>query len=500
MATNWITKALGEMSKLRNYVGTLGWGITGSWSRPYKLDSSKVDHEKARGLYDNTIDDYKLGAGFVKPVINTTAAFVGVPEFRSLDEEVEKILNKFIESYRARATRTQRNSIRDGDCYVWITREEQRNKELYPASTNARVVYNILPPEQVKDIVLDPITGEPTAYILKSEHTWIDDDFNEKKYTLTQIVKAGERIVEVEGEKPADLETGTIPSPWSFIPIVHFKNEADEHEKYGKSDAEAIEPFIKAYHDVMIHAISGSKMHSTPKLKLKLKDVAAFLRNNYGVDDPAKFAKEGKKISLDGKDALFLNETEDAEFIEVRSATGDAKLLLQLLFYCIVDTSETPEFVFGVHTPSSLASTKEQMPVLVRKVERKRDQFSESWQRVARIVLAMTSHGDNKSFSTYDTNLEWPEVDPRDSKESAEEIEIIVRALAQAVTVGLISEEAAVQYLSWFIDTMSDYKKVENGEKSEEKKLLETKLKRMRLEDSQFLSEQLKEIDKLIKK
>ncbi|MFA9457419.1 phage portal protein [Halalkalibacter sp. AB-rgal2] len=494
---NWINKAIGEMSRLRTNIGMFGWGVVGSWSRPYKLDSSKVDYQKARELYDNTDDEYKLGAGFVKPVVNTAAAFIGVPRFRSQDEDAEKILNEFMERYRARATRIHRNSIRDGDSYVWITREEQKNKTLYPSSPSTRIVLNILPPEQVQDIILDPITSEPMAYILESEHTWVDDEFNKKKYKMIQIIKAGERIVKVEGAKPPDLETGQIPSMWNFLPIVHFKNKSDEHEKYGKSDTEAIEPFLKAYHDVMIHAITGSKMHSTPKLKLKIKDVAAFLRNNYGIDDPVKFAKEGKGINLDGKEALFLSESEDAEFIEVRSATGDAKLLLQLLFYCIVDTSETPEFVFGVHTPSSLASTKEQMPVLVRKVERKRDQFSESWQHVARIVLAMTSHGENKNIETYETTLEWSEVDPRDSKESAEEIEIIVKALSQAVTNELISEDAAVQYLSRFIDTMNDYHSTEGD--SEEQRIVKSKLKRMRLEDGQFLEKQLKEIDKLLR-
>lgn len=488
------------MSRLRNYAGMLGWGITGSWSRPYKLDSSKVNYQQARELYDNTTDDYKLGAGFVKPVINTTTAFVGVPRYRSQEEEAERILKKFVDGNRAKIIRTQRNSIRDGDSYVWITREKLKEKELYPSSSNERIVFNIVPPEQVKEIILDPITGEPTAYILESEHTWVDDTFNEKKYKLTQIVRAGERVVKVDGEAPENLPVGTIPSPWSFIPIVHFKNESDEYEKYGKSDIEAIEPFLKAYHDVMIHAITGSKMHSTPKLKLKLKDVKKFMQENYGIDDVGKYVRDGGKLSLDGLDMLTLSETDDAEFIEVRSATGDAKLLLQLLFYCIVDTSETPEFVFGVHTPSSLASTKEQMPVLVRKVERKRDQFSEPWQRIARIVLAMTAYGENKKIASYDTTLEWPEVDPRDSKESAEEIEIIVRALSQAITTELISEDAAVQYLSRFIDTMNDYKNAQDGSDSEEQRLLKTKLKRMRLEDSQFLSDQLKEIDKLLKK
>ena len=147
--------------------------------------------------------------------------------------------------------------------------------------------------------------------------------------------------------------------------------------KYGQSDIEPIAPYVKAYHDVMLHALKGSKMHSTPKLKLKLKNVTEFLANNFGIEDPVKFAKEGGTINLDGHEILFFTEGEDAEFIEAKSATGDAKDLLKLIFYCIVDISETPEFIFGVHTPSALASVKEQMPIMVNKVKRKREQFAE---------------------------------------------------------------------------------------------------------------------------
>src|SRR5699024_1893409 len=125
-----------------------------------------------------------------------------------------------------------------------------------------------------------------------------------------------------------------------FIPIVHFKNAADEFEKYGRSEIEIIEPFIKSYHDVMLHAMQGSKMHSTPRLKLKLKDISGFLRNNMGIDDVPKFIKEGGQLSLDGNEMVILSEDDEAEFIEARSSTGDAKELLKLLFFCIVDASE----------------------------------------------------------------------------------------------------------------------------------------------------------------
>ncbi len=58
----------------------------------------------------------------------------------------------------------------------------------------------------------------------------------------------------------------------------------------------------------MLHAINGSKMHSTPRLKLKLKDVSGFLLHNFGIGDVAKFAAEGKTINLDGRELLILTD------------------------------------------------------------------------------------------------------------------------------------------------------------------------------------------------
>src|SRR5699024_9064965 len=127
-------------------------------------------------------------------------------------------------------------------------------------------------------------------------------------------------------------------------------------------------------------------------------------------------------LSLDGNEMVILSEDDEAEFIEARSATGDAKELLKLLFFCIVDASETPEFVFGVHTPASQASVKEQMPVLIRNIERKRSDITDAWQHLARIVLAMTTQAENISLSTYETTVTWDKIDPRSGEEIANEV------------------------------------------------------------------------------
>lgn len=503
MASFW-GKVAGEISKLReSAVGFFG----GSFHRAYKLDSTKVDYERARELYRNTHDNYKLGAGFAKPVVNTQVSFMGVPSFINQDKDAQDILTTFTDSNKSEIQKTHLNALREGDCYVWITREESRNVSLYP-ERKTLLVYNIIPPEQVRDIVLDPITNEPIEYILESEHEWEDEKGNKKRGNMIQKIgieqsedgtsHTGYREIEVDGDTPPGVEVGKKSNAWDFIPIIHFKNDSDENEKYGRSEIEAIEPFLKAYHDVMLHAMQGSKMHSTPRLKLKLKDVTGFLQNNFGITDVTKFLNEGGEINLDGHEMVILSEGDEAEFIEAKSATGDAKELLKLLFFCIVDTSETPEFVFGVHTPAAQASVKEQMPVLIRNIEKKRDSFSKNWQHLARIVLAMTSVSENKSFSTYETTLSWDKIDPRSGEEVANELKATVEALAIAQDKNMISHEATVEHLSKFIETMNDYFSEDKDVEGEKDRIIKSRLERERMSDTDYLNKQLDHINKTL--
>lgn len=489
-------KIVGEMSRLRGGIVSLfnglGWSLTtGTIGGTYTLDTSQIDYKFVRELYHNTDDEYKLGAGFAKKIINATVGFMGLPDIKSADEEAQERLKEFCEQNKSKMQRTHLKAILEADCYVWLTREDD-DSPLYP-EVRKRIVYNIIPPEQVKEIIRHPVTGKEIEYILKSSSTWTDESGAKRRAVIKQRINKDRRLIEVEGDQPPELEVGETPNPWGFIPIVHFKNEADETLAYGKSDLESVEPFFKVYHDVLLHAVQGSKMHSTPRLKLKLKDVATFLRNNFGINDPAEFAKKGGTINLNGHEMLILQHDDDADFIEAKSATGDTTALLEFIFYCIVSASETPEFVFGVHTPSSLASTQEQMPIFIQKIERKRLAFADNWQLMFRMVLSMISQAENESFSTYETKLAWEIIDPRDSKDVATEIKTIVEALDKALAGQFISLQAAVEFLKYWIDTMHDFESNDPKVKSEKDRIVQTFIFRSRLESGDGLDDEQKQ-------
>jgi len=464
----------------------------------YSLSSQKVTPKLAKDLYYNDDDDYKLAAGMTKPVINVPVGFMGVPTFVSEEENAANILQEFTDANTSKMQRTHRNALRDGKVYVWVTRQDRQNDPLYPEEQE-RLHYTIIPCHQVTQVQYDARTGDIAQFQFEKTHSWYDNSGRQERCSIIQTITPDEKTVEIDGGTPPDIDASTDANPWGFVPVVEFLNEIEDGDRTGRSDFESIEPYLRAYHDVMKYALQGSKNHSTPRLKLKVDQVAEFLRYNFGVDDIDRWVRDGGKINLAGKELIvFAGENEDAEYIEVSSATGDAISLLHLLFYLICETSETPEFAFGARLGANYASVKEQMPVLIRRVARKREFFEEAWQRVARMVLAMETQGRQVAISDYSVTLQWDKIDPRDSKEIAEELKISVDAMADGTEAALISRQSAVDYLARIVEEMDTYKSVDPERAGEREKIVRDMALARRLEDSELAQEELDKITYLL--
>lgn len=485
----WLKKAQGEISKLR----TRSWffNVNNMYSAPYSLGiEGHTDYRRARDLYYNRDDRYKLGAGFAKPIINTLAGFMGTPTFLCEDERAQEILDEFINEIRTVQLRLHQKNLIDGEVFIRLL-NIKADTTLYPENkSGTRLSCMLIPPEMIPTggIEYNPITGEYSAITILSKNKWIDERGDKHEYTFKQRITAQEIITTVEGNAPEGVASKTEVNTWGFIPIVHFKNEPDETELHGYSELEPIEPFLKAYHDVMIHAISGSKIHSTPKIKLKLKDVSKFLQNNF--PQAYKDLKTGKQTNIDiqYKDILLMEAEDDAEYIECSSAIGDTATLLQFLFYCIIDTSEVPEFAFGVHISSAQASTKEQSPILIRRIERKREQVEKSWLLFARMALSMLSTINGVKFNSFSTEIKWDAVMDKDQQADAQTLQTVTQALSTALDSNIISLQSAVDFLSNYVDTM-------DGWEDEKEKIEETKMFNKPLEEPYFQQKQIKQID-----
>lgn len=491
----WLDKAQGEMSRLR----TANWffNVRNMYSAPYSLGiAGHVDYKRARDLYYNRDDKYKLGAGFAKPIINTLAGFMGVPSFVCADEKAQEALDGFSKDLASVMQRVHQKNLIDGECFLRIV-NLPADTTLYPENnTKTRLGCVIIPPEQIPTggIEYDPVTHDYTAITILTKNRWIDDNGDQQEYKYRQRITKSEVITTIEGNAPEGVESTREANPWGFIPIVHFKNEPDETELHGYSELEPIEPFLKAYHDVMIHAISGSKMHSTPKVAFKLNDVKQFLQNNF--PDALKAIADGREATIDmnGKDLFLIKADEEAKFIECNSAIGDTSTLLEFIFYCIIDTSEVPEFAFGVHIASSQASTKEQSPILCRRIDRKREQVEESWQLFARMALAMLSSTTGTRFPSFATDVTWEAVMDKDEQADAQTLYNVTQALTMAMGSNIISAESAVNYLAGYISTMKEWEG-KNGEAGEKERIEESKMLNQPIEEAFSQQQQEKEID-----
>lgn len=494
----WLDKAQGEISKLR--MATWFFNVRNMYSAPYSLHiEGHVDYKRARDLYYNRDDAYKLGAGFAKPIVNTLAGFMGTPKFQCEDDAAQEALDGFCDGLTSIMQRVHQKNLIDGECFLRLV-NLPADTTLYPENkTQTRLGAVIIPPEQIPTggIEYDPVTHEYTAITILTKNKWVDENGDIQEYRYRQRITKGDVTTTVDGKAPDGVVSKQEINPWGFIPIVHFRNEPDETELHGYSELEPIEPFLKAYNDVMIHAISGSKMHSTPKVAFKLNDVKAFLQNNF--PSAARDLQQGKPATIDmnGKDLFLLKSDENAGFIECASAIGDTSPLLQFIFYCIIDTSEVPEFAFGVHISSSQASTKEQSPILCRRIDRKREQVESSWQMFARMALAMLSATSGSRFASFAADVVWDAVMDKDEQADAQTLYSVTQALTMAKGSNILSSESAVNYLARYIDTMSEWEG-SDGQPGEKDKIADSRMLDQPIEEAYPQSKQIDEIDKAL--
>ena len=202
-----------------------------------------------------------------------------------------------------------------------------------------------------------------------------------------------------------------LPNPLGFVPAVHLENEPERHQLRGSSDLEPLEPYMKFYNDVMLHAGSASELHSTAKLLIRVQDLERFLNNNFGEAE----INEGR-LRFKNKDVMFFESgqpainvsgssiyTEGAEIIQAEAPLGDTTTLLEYIFLNIVDVSEVPEWAFGGAIASSKASVSEQSAPLVHKVSRKRTMSEGAWKLAGRMMLKQVTGEIQRVDSEWDT-------------------------------------------------------------------------------------------------
>lgn len=436
-----IAEMIGKVSPVNNWLrkNSLIWEL---YSASPTVDYSKTNYFLTKAIFyasevtDNQTGkkyggEFLFGAVFGKPIVNSAAAFAfAKPPIVRIEEPGEKITEGVNEQTAEVEQENQSNDIDYTQSFIdnW---EEKNEAELFKVARNALrdgdqyllvkddLSVSLISPNQV-EIVDDKITGEILGYDVETYVEEVGDDgknntvkylakYRKEKpfYTLlrfeTKSSKEGEIIEEDFGED--DEETRPLP-------IVGFHNERDANERYGNSEYQNCYYLMANYHAVLENAIKNNIYNSTATPVITgVDDMQKWLETNGTRNENGEYEIrwDANKLLVGGKDF-------DVKVVGGIQNAQDADRLLNILFWLICQASETPEFVMGTAVQSSKASVSEQMPVAIRKAERKRKEFKNFYRDLFKLVFYLGNKVDPQVLPNPKFSVVWPDILDKDLK------------------------------------------------------------------------------------
>lgn len=262
----------------------------GFWGKDQTVDYARSDYELFRAVYHAAVinkkgEQFILGAGFAKPIINATAAFtIGQGFTVSLDGAddgtpvlaAENEINQWIAEHVADFYNLAKYAYREGDSFMVL--HDDLSLEFCEPST-VTVVY-------------DPTNGGRLGYDIVET---VDVSATEKVTFKRIYRKSGYKIVKLDA-KGAEIETmvnlaftvdgivdvrqmiedskdAEVPFDGSFeadelievaLPVFHFANELEPKAVYGISDLQNSLIYFQGYSKVLQEATKSNIYNSTP--------------------------------------------------------------------------------------------------------------------------------------------------------------------------------------------------------------------------------------------
>lgn len=445
--------------------------ITASlWGGNVTVDYARSDYTLFRAIYHAAImtegrksvgEDFVLGAGFAKPIINSTTGFalgqgftvaIDGAEKGSPSQVAQDDINQWIKEHIDDFYNLLRYGLREGDSFA-ILHDDYSIEFCEPSTV---------------EVVYDPTNGGVVGYDV-TETVKNPDDENSKityrryyrhdSYKVTQQIDNGaetiviERVFTVDGIVDLNMMTEEERSGFGGfepeeiirvpLPIVHYANEIEPKNIYGVSDLQNTLVYFKGYSKVLQEATKSNIYNATP-----IPVISGDKNDQLLEGDGSK-----KNIAWGRNMVLYLKgDNADAKFMTVPDIMGDTGKLLEYYFYLIVQASETPEFILGTAIQGSKASAQEQMPIMVKKAERKRAQLKSVLRAmIESYIYKKFVAGDQAFYEVHsqqlDFNISFPPIVDVDKKLTLETINALVEQ-------GILSDTTALELAS--IEQVSD--------------------------------------------
>lgn len=455
---------MGVVHRIRGWIGEQatsllrsgGWGGWKWWSKS-SLVSAEVDYDLARELYINSNDNYKLGGGFCRRIIDAAVEFIGTPRAASEDETLDDWLNSSIEDWWGDALQQlYRNALRDSKCVVRLSKYNFLDDPLISAEDDDRIFMEVIEPERVK-LYFNPFNANILEEARITHHVpMVEPNAAGDDNPVTDGTEEIHEIIEVidrqliryfdvtKGEWITELEH---VNEERLVPVHQIFNEWDSTLGRGQSDLEAPLPFIKAFHDVMLQSLQAHAYHSVPKVKFKLNDIDTFLRNNFPDSFDPNTDEFSGQVQWKGKEILFLQSEEDAGFVEAKSILDDSKTLMEFLFDCICIAAETPAWLLMRTEQGAAGREPADTIAFVKRVERKRLNFKLDLVKVFKMALVMSGR------RPIQVKLAWDATRPEDEVQLMNAFQLYTMGAEVAAQRGIISDSTyrvgVRRYLPW---------------------------------------------------
>jgi hypothetical protein len=468
-----------------------GYGVLNTlWAAFFKhrttIDYTRNNYDLFKSLYyaskiGDVDESMLLGAGFAKPIVNSTVAFAigsgfnisiaGADENAAL-KEMETDLQHWIDTHYDQIYDYFKYGTRDGDGYTYID-------ELGHISQ--------LKPETV-DVVVDAISGELRGFNIEELAELTDPTTGTKKKikylkqyrtTFTRITQMDDNQTQEQGKiiyeriftSDGDIDTQATDNAGNPIqldilqdeleqrplPIVHYRNEPEPGALYGNSELQNVLVYLRNYGETLDEATKREIYNSKPVLFIKgiASDPADDPRNadSYKTDP----VSGEKQMDWQQSTTLYAEDSgADAKFLAVPGGMDNTGKLLEYLFYCIVQASETPEFIFGTAVSSSRASVSEQMPIVTQKAERKRKQMRPAIIELLELYIFRQQQLSNPTYLVgqgleLEIDLEFPPIVDEDKELNVKIVELLstISAIgperANEILLGMTGEDAAAE-------------------------------------------------------
>lgn len=443
-------------------------GLRGVWSgqrfglrfwptRHPAAEGSEISYDACRSLYRND-GEMALGSAFAKPIVDLQVAFVGIPHVSTASESTDEYLNECLHTYWTDEIQQMlRDTIRDSKVVVRMQKPDVLDP-LMTLDESEHLALECLPPERVdiersvrnKRVIERAVIHHRMVFVMDEGDVAMGIDPRVEEHDVIEIIDR-DRYKFFDQTTSEWLDDMGTANPWGFVPLLEVYNEWDASLQGGQSDLETVIPFIRAFHDVLTQGLQAHQYHSTPKITMKLIDIAPFIKNNFPeiVDEQTGAIKAGGEISWRGREIIFIQEDEEISFLEAKSILGDTKTLLEFLIDCICIAAQTPEWAFmRVDSGSANSDRNAQTVPFVRKIERKRKNFAKPIQELCKMALAA------RDVIPVRPKLSWEVVRADDQVVQMQAFQLLVMGLEVAKARGEISDATYQNMLRVFLPVM----------------------------------------------